>query len=66
MRLVEIAREHLPEAPLCNAQATHVCQDIRFDFGRDGRVDSGVWKGCESIGLGAGSRFERFGDRQQP
>ena len=34
-------------------------------LGRDGRVDSGVVKGCESIEQGAGSRFEGCGDRQR-
>ena len=66
MRVVRAAREHMPEAPLSNAQTRNVCSEIRFDVGRGGRVGSGVLKGCKSIGLGAGSRFERFGDRQQP
>ena len=66
MRVVRAAREHMPAAPLCNAQTRKVCSEIRFDIGRGGRVGSGVLKGCESIGLGAGSQFERFGDRQQP
>ena len=42
MRIARFEREHLEQPPTCHAQTSSVCVEFRFDFGRDGRVDSGV------------------------
>ena len=58
MRVARFEREHLEQPPTCHAQTGTVCVEIRFDFGRYGRMDSGVMRESQNIGPGAGLRFE--------